>query len=79
MPRLIFCNRYSIKSRIKIDEVTWNLFDLILSIIFLESEVYRWFDGHHHFDEICITTGIQDQMELQKICNNDPEVVIIRR
>jgi len=43
------------------------------------SEVYRWFDGHHHFDEICLRCGIQDQMELQKICDKDPEIVVIRR
>jgi len=43
------------------------------------SEMYRWFDGHHHFDEICLRCGIQDQMELQKICDKDPEIVVIRR
>lgn len=43
------------------------------------SEVYRWFDGHHHYDEICLRTGIQDQMELLNVCDNDPEIVIIRR
>ena len=48
-------------------------------IIFLGSEVYRWFDGHHHYDEICLRTGIQDQMDLQNLCDNDPEIVIIRR
>ena len=47
--------------------------------IFVGSELYRWFDGHHHFDEICLKVGIQDQMELQEICDNDPEIVIIRR
>ena len=40
--------------------------------------MYRWFDGHHHFDEICLRCGIQDQMELQKICDKDPEIVVIR-
>jgi len=43
------------------------------------SELYRWFDGRHHLDEICLRTGIMDQMKLQKICEDDPEIVIIRR
>ena len=52
---------------------------LIFSTLFKGSEMYRWFDGHHHFDEICLRCGIQDQMELQKICDKDPEIVVIRR
>ena len=51
----------------------------ILYNFFLGSELYRWFDGRHHFDEICLRTGIMDQMKLQKICEDDPEIVIIRR
>ena len=51
----------------------------IFSTLFKGSEIYRWFDGHHHFDEICLRCGIQNQMELQKICDKDPEIVVIRR
>ena len=43
------------------------------------NDVYQWFDGQHHFDEICLRAGITSQRELQKICDDDPDVVIIRR
>ena len=51
----------------------------LFSLDILGSQLYRWFDGRHHFDEICLRTGIMDQMKLQRICEDDPEIFIIRR